>query len=342
MHSKKALKKAPVSTDTEFLTEGSVFQRKDTGRFCTIIGVANRFTKNPKIKPAQVIFFDPMGRLWSESVEDFLDRRGFYNVDPSAESRILELLSQSKAETDSEKSALAEFEELLAEATDSPVSKQEKPKNLFGFDDADESLESSEMPAPGTESKTAEEDDGELLVIDDEEDRDLKVFAEDSGESPSEVVTDEQLDASHEVIMRKVDLSGFDFQFENTDALPQPNIQSRDISEALIRYEQDTTSFEDAMYALHKFTFAVKDELTRDAIRECFTVEEKPAHRIVEVITNDQLGLHIDWDASVEASKGWQRGLGETLTIVLGVKDAPVSVERATVLEVTPDVPAQQ
>lgn len=346
MKSKKVAKKAPAATGMEFLTEGSVFQRKDTGRFCTVVGVANKFTKNPKMKPSQVIFFDPMGRLWSESVAEFLDRREFYNVDPSSEARILELLSQSNSETKAEeKTVLDEFEQLLAETTGTVAPKQEKPKNLFGFDDveedaAEETQDTQQVLSQEEETQVPDDDSEDLLVVDDGDD--------DSEDVSDDESTVKSIDAepfaavSSAGVLKQYDTSGFEFRFENTEALPSPGIQEVDLAKALLYYEQDSTSFEDAMYALHKFTFVVDSEKTREAIRACFTVEEKPTHKIVERISNAELNLFVDWDASVDASKGWRRDVGETLTIVLGVKDEPVHVEHAEVLEVTPEIPAQQ
>lgn len=315
--------KKPLELD--MLTEGSVWQRTSTGRFVTVIGVTNTHVKNPARHPSVVVFFDSMGRVLSENVPDFLNKRTFYNVDPAAETKITDLLQSSDSE---EQESMDAFDAIVAKVEEKP-----KSKDPFGFklvveDVASETVSNEALLAEVMEDASVEDD----LIIVDDEDASAETSKDSTDLDPKFAEESEPHDP-HVVATKVVPDVDFNFEFEQKD-LPTA-VTNADLQDKLVQYEQDENLYSGVEYTLHKFTFAVSSEEELNAIDQAFNTEQS-SNRIVNVISNEALGLNIDWDARVEATRGWHRIFGQTLTLVLGVREV---VEQAKILEITPELP---
>lgn len=84
--------------DLDFLTAGSVFTRED-GRESRFLFLTNE-ALTQKLKqqyPPQVVYADENGNVLSCSIERFLNKRKFVNVDPELESRLNNLLAATSS-----------------------------------------------------------------------------------------------------------------------------------------------------------------------------------------------------------------------------------------------------
>ncbi len=319
------MKAKKVDPQLDMITEGSVWQRTSNGRFVTVIGVTNTTVKDKTKHPSLVVFFDSMGRLYSESLKQFLAKRTFYNVDPSVETKVIDILNgSSENEEQEEQDSIDIFEQLVA-----PSMEKTKSKDPFGFGqvlkDSDDTVIGDDLvtEAAVQEAEASEDSDEAFdLIVEDE----VNNIVESADETIEDIVKEINP-------VGVVSTTPFDFKFEENE-LPEPIGVDR-LQNMLVEYEQNENMYSGVMYTLHKFTFAVPTEDLQEAVHKAFDTEQK-LNKIVHSIASDALGIMVEWDALVEATVGWNNQYGKTYTVVLGVRE-PL-VEEAKVIEVTPDV----